>query len=133
MNGFTIEIKSPELVTAIMALAAALQHATEPPQMSSVPQAPVTVTQPVAQPTPAPAPAPAPAPIMPAQTPIITTAPPAYTLEQLATAAAQLMDAGKQGELVQLLAHFGVRGLNLLPPDQYGAFALQLKSLGARI
>ena len=56
-----------------------------------------------------------------------------YSIEQIQSACAPLMDAGKQAELVGLLAQFGVQSLPMLPPEQYGAFATALRGLGARI
>lgn len=60
-------------------------------------------------------------------------APCTYTIEQIQTACAPLMDAGKQQELVNLLAQFGVQSLPQLPPGQYGAFVTALRGLGAKI
>jgi hypothetical protein len=56
-----------------------------------------------------------------------------YTMEQLAVAATQLVDAGRRAELVNLLNTFGVQALTLLPKELYGAFATQLRALGAKI
>lgn len=56
-----------------------------------------------------------------------------YTLDDLARAAMSLMDSGKQPDLLQLLASFGVEALPALPPAQYGAFATALRGLGAQI
>lgn len=56
-----------------------------------------------------------------------------YTMDQLAVAAQQLMDAGRVNELRQLLTNFGVQALTALPKEQYGAFATQLRALGAKI
>lgn len=56
-----------------------------------------------------------------------------YTLDELARAAMSLMDSGKQPDLLQLLASFGVEALPALPPAQYGAFATALRGLGAQI
>lgn len=56
-----------------------------------------------------------------------------YTVEQIQTACAPLMDAGKQQELVNLLAQFGVQSLPQLPKEQFGAFATALRGLGAKI
>lgn len=58
---------------------------------------------------------------------------PAYTLDELATAAAPLMDAGKLDQLQDLIARFGVPSLMDLPQEQYGAFATALRELGANI
>jgi hypothetical protein len=63
----------------------------------------------------------------------ITTSTPTYTMEQLAVAATHLVDAGRRSELVSLLQTFGVQALIALPKEQYGAFATQLRALGAKI
>lgn len=60
-------------------------------------------------------------------------APSKYTIGQIQAACAPLMDAGKQQELVNLLAQFGVQSLPQLPPEQYGAFVTALRGLGAKI
>jgi hypothetical protein len=67
------------------------------------------------------------------QTSTVPTSAPAYTMEQLAVAATQLVDAGRRAELVNLLNTFGVQALTVLPKGQYGAFATQLRALGAKI
>ncbi len=58
---------------------------------------------------------------------------PTYTLDQLSVAATPLLDNGRQHELTALLQSFGVVSLTTLPPEQYGAFALALRSMGAQI
>lgn len=94
----------------------------------------VTQPSPTPTPTPTPAPAPAPTPVpAPAPAPVPVAQPVAYTRDDLQRAAGTLMDAGKQTELLQLLAKFGVPSLPALKPEQYGAFATELRALGARI
>ena len=56
-----------------------------------------------------------------------------YTMEQLAVAATQIVDGGRRTELVGLLNSFGVQALTSLPKEQYGAFATELRALGAKI
>lgn len=56
-----------------------------------------------------------------------------YTLDDLSKAAVTLMDLGKQQELLNLLAQFGVQSMPELKPEQYGAFALALREKGANI
>ncbi len=56
-----------------------------------------------------------------------------YSMEELAIAATQLMDAGRREDVVALLSQFGVQALTLLPKEQYGAFATKLRELGAKI
>lgn len=106
-------------------------------------QVPVT-TPPVAPPAAASAPAvpvappaqavPVAPPAAPTQAPAaVPTAVQTYTLDQLAVAATQLVDAGRREELVQLLASFGVPALTALPKELYGEFATRLRAMGAKI
>lgn len=126
--------------TPVAPVAAPVTHAPVPPV--TMPPATVVPTQPtpapVATPTPAPAPA-APAapaqtvaPTNPAPTVPVTTAP-TYTLDQIAKAGASLVDAGKMEQLLALLAKYGVQAVTQLQPDQYGVFATELRTLGARL
>ncbi len=89
-----------------------------PVQQAPVQQAPVQQT-PVQMP-------------VPVQQAVPTSAP-TYTLDDLARAAMSLMDSGRQIDLQQLLARFGVEALPLLPQQQYGAFATALREMGAQI
>jgi hypothetical protein len=89
---------------------------------AQVPMAPVQAAVPTAQP---PVQAPAPA--------TVPTATTTYTMDQLAVAATQLMDAGRRGDLLGLLSAFGVQALTMLPKEQYGAFATKLRELGAKL
>jgi len=147
----TVEIKAPDLVNAIQALAHAINknpgsataitsniESIQPTQQgqlaldaqavpSAVPTAAPTqqptqqTEQPVQQPT------------LQEQPQAVPTSAPSYTLDQLAVAATQLVDAGRREELVQLLASFGVQALTALPKEQYGAFATKLREMGAKI
>lgn len=63
----------------------------------------------------------------------VQTVPHTYTRDDLANAAMTLMDAGRQPDLLNLLAQFGVDSLPAIPPEQYGAFATALRGLGAQI
>ena len=164
----TIKVEAPDLVAALMRLAAAVNPdpniltPDEPrPQMPApapaapiappaAPQPPVAVPQgnvtpPVAAPVPpaaplattmppapaaAPAAPPAPAPAAPAVP--VTTAP-TYTLDQVAKAGASLVDAGKMEPLLALLSRYGVQAVTQLAPEHYGAFATELRALGAQI
>jgi hypothetical protein len=69
----------------------------------------------------------------PAQTPTAPASAQTYTMEQLAVAATQIVDAGRRTELVSLLNSFGVQALTALPKEHYGAFATQLRALGAKL
>lgn len=106
-----------------------------PTQAPTPAAAPVVMTAAAPQLSVVPAAAPAPvnyAAPAPTQAAVPVTAQ-SYTPEQLAVAATQLMDSGRQPELMGLLAAFGVQALTQLPKEQYGNFATQLRAMGARI
>ena len=103
------------------------------------------------------APVEAPAPVNPAPAPVAMTAPaqpvaptatspgntaapavpvssaPSYTLDQISRAGASLVDAGKMQQLLELLSRYGVQAITQIQPEQYGAFATELRALGAQI
>lgn len=58
---------------------------------------------------------------------------PEYTVDQIMAAGATLMDAGKIDDLVKLLHSFGVQSVMDLKPEQYGAFVIAMRELGAKI
>jgi hypothetical protein len=51
----------------------------------------------------------------------------------LANAGATLGQAGKMNEALALLARYGIQSVHGLKPEQYGAFAMELRALGAQI
>lgn len=73
----------------------------------------------------------------PVQTQPVQTAVPVaektYTLEDLQRASSTLVQAGKIQFLQGLLQEFNSLALTTLPVEQYGAFALRLRELGAAI
>jgi hypothetical protein len=69
----------------------------------------------------------------PAPTAAFPTAAPSCTLEQLARAGAELAQTGKIEQALALLARYGVQTISGLKPEQYGAFAAELRELGARL
>ena len=97
------------------------------PSPALAPVTPVPVAQPAAAPAPVAQPAPAPAP---AAAP--TTAR-AFQFEDIQLAATSLCDTGKRAEVLALLAKYGIQALSALPAEQYGAFATELRGLGAKI
>ena len=124
------------------------------PVTPQTPQAPVQTAPaptPTTQQAPAPTPttqqapiqtAPAPIPPNPAQAmpPVQPAAPQGvptqtsqYTLENLAQAAVQLQDAGRTPDLITLLQKYGVQSMTQLDPSVFGAFATDLRGLGAQI
>ena len=67
--------------------------------------------------------------------PVAPTAPAAeYTLDRLAQACGALIDAGKIEELTDLLnKQFNVAALPNLPKEQYNAFAVAIREMGAQV
>ena len=134
---FTIDVNikaSPELIEVLRSLVGAPKAAAPVRVAEQVPMpqpAPAPVAAPTAQ-VPAPV-APAPAPTPAEQPAAVPTTAQTYTVEQLAVAATQMVDAGQRQELVNLLGRFGVQALTALPKEQYGAFATALRQMGAKI
>jgi len=114
---------------AVMAEAskAQLQQTAE---ITAFAQPPQQYPQPQYQP---PSPPVAPFPQQQQLNPVPVAPPPAFTQDQLAVAGASLMDAGKQQELLALLARFQANSIMSIPKEAYGAFAMELRQLGARI
>lgn len=145
MTEVKITITAPELANAINNLAAALAGKTslDNPDKSVQTEQNVMQYNPVTPVAPVSAPAqvtnvvtpPAPSPAPAAQTPTNTvpTGAPQYTMDMLAVAGTALIDAGRMGELCGLLAKYGVDSVTALNPAQYGAFATDLRALGAQI
>lgn len=122
-----VKAEEKGLISAIAAIEESQQgkaiESVSPPVCAPVQQVPVATPQP--EPS---------MPVMPAVAP--TTVPveqTTYSQNDLALAASQLMDAGKQQELIALLSRFNVPSLVDLQPDQYGAFAAELRNMGAKI
>ena len=151
-----VRIEAPDLSAAILKLAEAItpktgsawedaaeafRAATVPAEQLATPTAPAPVT--LAPTTPAPTAAPAPtagssaatAPgNAPAPVPVVPVAvAPSYSMGQIATAGAALVDAGKRDQLLALLSRFGLQAVTQLQPAQYGTFAAELRALGAQI
>lgn len=140
-----VKIEAPELAASINKLADAISGHAPAASMATV--GPALVAAPVE----------APAPVNPAHAPVGMTAPaqpvgptsaapgntaapavpvssaPSYTLDQISRAGASLVDAGKTQQLLQLLSRYGVQAITQIQPEQYGAFATELRALGAQI
>ena len=151
-----VTVTAPELASAINNLAIAINAKISQVQSDSDPQPSVSMSQsqpsnsePASTPVPvAPAPLPtAPVQAVPTQfqaptalvqpaTPIagvpLANAP-QFTVDQIMAAGATLMDAGKVNDLMNLLHSFGVQAVMELKPEQLGAFATEMRKLGAAI
>lgn len=123
-----IEVPGMDLLTqAIKELAGAMQSCknveitteVQQPQIPVTPMQSTTPTQPAATPV--------------QQPQIPTTAVPAtHTMDELAVAASQLVNMGKQSRLFEILHGFGVSSLMELPQEKYCAFAGCLKAEGVK-
>lgn len=109
------------------------------PEPAVTPVAAMPQTEPAPTPVPAAAPmppvepAPVPTPtadVKPAQVP---TSAPTYTLDQIQAAIGPLLRAGRHTDLQSLLAKYQVATMTDLQPVQYGAFAADLRAMGAQI
>lgn len=109
-----VPVKMPENITPAVSQFITGQQSSAQPVQAPQPVAPTVPTQ------------------QPPQAPVQTQAP-TYTQQDLALAATQLMDSGKQADVLNLIASFGVQALTQLPQEQFGNFATALRTLGAKI
>lgn len=116
-------VKAPETKPAIAPAPAAQPQQIAPKAANMQQTGALFPPAPAAQPAPAPQPAPV-VPTAPART---------YSLNDLLTAAAPLMDQGKFQELSALTAKYGVKSFTDIPEDQYGSVAVDLRALGAAL
>lgn len=56
-----------------------------------------------------------------------------YSLDELLTATAPLMDAGKIADLQALMQKYGVASMMEIPKEKYGELATDLRELGAEL
>lgn len=65
---------------------------------------------------------------------VVPTAPAKeYSLDELLTATAPLMDAGKIADLQALMQKYGVASMMEIPKEKYGELATDLRALGAKL
>lgn len=160
MMEMKITVEAPDLAASILKLAKAIASGPDPALL--IPDEPLPVSAYPATPAAAPVAPVSPAPVTPTQTPAPTATPPVaapaptagqtsaapgntpaptvpvtgaptYTLDQISRAGASLVDAGKMQQLLELLGRYGVQAVTQLQPEQYGAFATELRALGAQI
>lgn len=95
------------------------------PTQPVTPVAPVTPVEPTAPTQPV-------TPVAPT-TPAVPVSEKTYTLEDIQRASAALVQGGKIAQLQALLQQFNALSLAHLSQDNFGAFALKLRELGADI
>lgn len=127
--GSALQITGMEVVPAA--------DAAQPTQQAvPAPQQPVPATAqspaPVAPQQPIPAAAQAPAPVAPQQA-APAPQPQAITLDAICNAGAKLVEQGQMNQVIALLGKYGVQAVNQIRPEQYEAFAADLRGLGAQI
>ena len=121
--------------------AAPVAAPVSPAPVNPTPGPAPTTAAPVVAPSPSPtpvtnAPTAGPTSAAPGNTPapaVPVAGAPTYTLDQISRAGASLVDAGKMQQLLELLGRYGVQAVTQLKPEQYGAFATELRGLGAQI
>lgn len=141
-----VTVEAPDVCAAVRELAAAVVATAGVPRavntaekqtpVQQVPAQPAQTTQPPQQ---APAQPPQqftqPAPIAAAQAfqQPVQQAPAArqYTADEIARAGASLLEKGLMPQLIALLGKYNVQSITGLRPDQFPAFAEDLKAMGA--
>lgn len=112
-------------------VAAPVEQAEDAPPLAEVPvepEAPAADPEPVSEATPQEAAA----DLTPAVTQDIPADDtPVYTIDLLSRAGTALLDKGKMGDLLNLLSKYNASSLMDLKPEQYAAFAQDMKAIGA--
>lgn len=133
-NALSITVPKDGVLNVNMPAASAEAVTPAPVNPTPAPAQRVPTTT-IAAPTPVPTPT-------PVQMPVAQTAPapavpvasaPTYTLDQIATAGAALVNAGKMEQLLALLSKYGIQTITQLKAEQFGAFVTELRGLGAQI
>lgn len=114
--------ESPAIPTAPVA-STVMPLQTVPTNAVASTAMPMPMPVPTTVPTSAPTAVPNSVPVQPSNVPN-------YTIEQLQTAIAPLIDAGKVAQIQALVQSFGVATLMDIPPARYGEFANGLRNLG---
>lgn len=138
-----VKISCPDLALAAAALAKALMRQDSTPDKDlSIPVTAAPAPETAAAPTTAGAPSVCPvtptpqaAAIAPSPVAVPTATAPQITLEQIGKAGADLLnkDPGAMPKLTELLQKYGVSTVQQINPEQFGAFAAELRRLGATI
>lgn len=117
-----------------------MQIPAQPNPFAAVPQMPPQQMGAPAQQPAIPATIPQSAPVQGSPIPQQTAAPaavpqsaPTYSIQDLTLAARPLMEMGKQAELAQLLAEFGVPAVASIPENRRADFAARLRAMGGQI
>ena len=130
-----VTVEAPDVCAAVRELAAAMVATAGAPRavntaekQTPVQQVPTQPTQPTQQFT-----QPAPNTVAQAFQQPVQQAPAArqYTADEIARAGASLLEKGLMPQLIALLGKYNVQSITGLRPDQFPAFAEDLKAMGA--
>lgn len=138
MMEMKIIVEAPDLAASILKLAEAIASSPDPSLLTPDEPRPVASYPTDSAPTLTQAPT---APVSPVpaihtqiSAPVVPVATASsYSLDQISRAGASLLDAGKKDQLLALLSRYGVQAVTQLQSEQYGAFATELRALGAQI
>lgn len=138
LKGLTVSTPVPALAADVIQplqqplQASPVQQMAPPPTYQAPQQTAPPITVPVDQPVQQPMQQPVQQPV---QTPPVgvPTSDVSYTNEQLAVAMTSLVDAGKMDAVRALLNRFNAPSLMQLPKEMYGAFASELRQMGAKL
>ena len=122
----TIPAGSTLQITGMEAVPAA--ETAQPTQQAAPAPQPVPATAPA----PVPATAQAPAPVAQQQAAPVPQ-PQTITLDAICNAGAKLVEQGQMNQVIALLGKYGVQAVNQIRPEQFEAFAADLRGLGAQI
>lgn len=121
------QVVTPDIVHPVTPVAPTQPATTVAPVTPVEPTAPTQTVAPVAPTQPV-------TPVEPAvQTTQVPVSEKTYTLEDIQRASAALVQGGKIAQLQALLQQFNAISLAHLSQDNFGAFALKLRELGADI
>lgn len=138
MMEMKIIVEAPDLAASILKLAEAIASSPDPSLLTPDEPRPVasypTDSAPTLTQVPTAPVSPVPAIHTQIAAPVVPVATASsYSLDQISRAGASLLDAGKKDQLLALLSRYGVQAVTQLQSEQYGAFATELRALGAQI
>lgn len=138
MMEMKIIVEAPDLAASILKLAEAIASSPDPSLLTPDEPRPVASYPTDSAPTLTQAPTASVSPVPAIHTQIAAPVVPvatasSYSLDQISRAGASLLDAGKKDQLLALLSRYGVQAVTQLQSEQYGAFATELRALGAQI
>lgn len=134
-----VTVACPDVLKAVDRIAELIRNDAACAEPAPTPVQPMTAAPaPVPAPVAASAPVPVAATTMPSVAPVAAApvaAAPSYTMAEVAKAGADLMSGNPalQPALVDLIHRYGAQTVQDIPQDKLGAFATELRQMGAKI